>query len=602
MIILDTESHPNLFLASFLDADSGDLVEVLSRSGPLHGDDRAGILGILEGSTTCSFNGLGYDLPLLALAAGGADVARIKAVSDAIVSSDRPAYSTCRDLGIAVPGSWDHIDLMRIAPGTASLKLYGARLGSRSVRDLPYRPDRILTDPEVEDVRSYCRGDLRTTLDLLGALEGEIALRRSLGEAYGLDLRSDPDATIAERVLLREAGRPAISARRRRPDAHSFLLRDPGVSFRSEGLRSLLGDLLRTPFSTNAEGRVVLPTGLEGRSVSVGGTAYRVGIGGLHSDESRRTLRSGAGGFLEDLDVASFYPSIILSAGLAPPGVGSGFLAAYRRILRRRLAAKGSGDRTAADSLKIVLNAAFGKFGNRHSTLFSPEAFAQVTVTGRLLLLSLIERLEAVGIRVVSANTDGVVALCPGASSGDLDREVWGWMLDTGMELVRTRYRLLAQRDVNSYVAVTEGGNLKRKGAFASPGLWRNPNHPVVADAAVALLAAGVPIADTVASRSDARGFLAARRVTGGASWRGEPLGRVARWYLSSDVPRSERILYASNGNAVPGTDGARPCQMLPDGLPSDLDLARYMSMAEDLLRSAGALEPRCAAQARLFT
>ncbi|KKS65278.1 MAG: hypothetical protein UV34_C0020G0001, partial [Parcubacteria group bacterium GW2011_GWB1_42_6] len=37
----------------------------------------------------------------------------------------------------------------------------------------------------------------------------------------------------------------------------------------------------------------------------------------------------------------------------------------------------------------------------------------QVTITGQLALLMLIERLELCGVPVISANTDGLVVECP---------------------------------------------------------------------------------------------------------------------------------------------------------------------------------------------
>lgn len=65
-------------------------------------------------------------------------------------------------------------------------------------------------------------------------------------------------------------------------------------------------------------------------------------------------------------------------------------------------------------TFKIVLNGTFGKLGSKYSFLYSPNLMIQVTITGQLALLMLIEALEAAGISVVSANTDGIVSRCPG--------------------------------------------------------------------------------------------------------------------------------------------------------------------------------------------
>src|SRR5205814_10349873 len=60
--------------------------------------------------------------------------------------------------------------------------------------------------------------------------------------------------------------------------------------------------------------------------------------------------------------------------------------------------------------LKIALNAAlFGKTGSPWSVLYAPHLMITTTLTGQFALLMLIQRAEAMGICVVSANTDGVV-------------------------------------------------------------------------------------------------------------------------------------------------------------------------------------------------
>ena len=65
---------------------------------------------------------------------------------------------------------------------------------------------------------------------------------------------------------------------------------------------------------------------------------------------------------------------------------------------------------------KVSLNGTFGKLFSRHSIFYAPEFGIAVTIGGQLSLLMLIERLELSGIRVVSANTDGVEMLVPNGS------------------------------------------------------------------------------------------------------------------------------------------------------------------------------------------
>jgi uncharacterized membrane protein (DUF106 family) len=65
-----------------------------------------------------------------------------------------------------------------------------------------------------------------------------------------------------------------------------------------------------------------------------------MGIGGLHSSETTVAHVAGDRHLLIDRDVASYYPSIILTLGLYPAHLGPAFLTVYQKLVRERLAAK----------------------------------------------------------------------------------------------------------------------------------------------------------------------------------------------------------------------------------------------------------------------
>lgn len=259
--------------------------------------------------------------------------------------------------------------------------------------------------------------------------------------------------------------------------------------------------------------------------------------------------------------------------------------------LRQQVAELEEEMRTAeatASGLKISSNGTFGKLGSPYSCLYSPALLIQVTVTGQLALLMLIEALEAEGIRVVSANTDGVTVWCPVKLQPMLDLIVWDWEHHTGFVTEEVRYRALYSRDISNYVAVKmTDGEYKAKGVFATTSLNKNPQNEIIADAVIAYLVRGTPVADTVCGCQDIRKFISVRTVNGGAvAANGVHLGRVARWYHSTQVDGA--ISYAINGYKVPLTDRGRAVPTLPDHIPDDLDRERYVGQALDALRSLG--------------
>jgi hypothetical protein len=88
-----------------------------------------------------------------------------------------------------------------------------------------------------------------------------------------------------------------------------------------------------------------MPKEVEKLHIGIGSTVYKIGIGGLHSQESRVTHRASDTHELLDLDVTSYYPNLILNIGMNPPAFGEHFGPVYQDILDTRIKAKNSGDK-----------------------------------------------------------------------------------------------------------------------------------------------------------------------------------------------------------------------------------------------------------------
>jgi hypothetical protein len=360
------------------------------------------------------------------------------------------------------------------------------------------------------------------------------------------------------------------------------------VSFNCEQLNGVFARILKTRFELGANGAVKMPDWLKATKIKLGQSEYQMGIGGLHSCEKSQYIAADDETLLFELDVASYYPNIILQQRLAPKSLGEPFLKVYQSIVERRMAAKKKGDKVTADTLKIAVNGSFGKLGSKYSALYAPDLLIQTTITGQLALLMLIERMESIGVSVRSANTDGIVCQCPKRLESEMQQVAFEWMLDTSYELERTDYKAVASRDVNSYVAVKLDGGTKGKGCFASSGLAKNPDLPIVYTAVAKRIADGTPVEHTIKRCSDITQFVTVRRVTGGAVWREQALGKAIRFYYSRETASDECIHYAKNSNRVPKSAGAKPLMGLPDTFPSDVNYNAYIVEAEKLLCEVG--------------
>lgn len=589
LTIFDTEVYRDYFLASFLDLATGQVTEVeATAEQPLNLE---ALKACMRKRTLVGFNSGTFDLPVLAVALEGADCERIHKAAGAIIRHNYRSWQFEQAWNVRLP-KIDHIDLIEVAPGIASLKLYAGRLHAQRMQDLPIDPDASISPDQRAVLRQYCRNDLANTAALYRALEPQIELRSAMSAEYDIDLRSKSDAQIAEAVLVHQVKvlRKSEIVRPEIEPGTVYHYRAPAwLQFRSLALTDVLTEIEASDFVVSETGNIKEPLVLQTGSVPIGNSRYRLGIGGLHSSETCQSVEADDEHVLIDRDVASYYPSIILRLGLAPAQMGTEFLRAYRSIVDRRLAAKAAGDKVLADTLKIVVNGSFGKLGSRYSRLYSPDLLIQVTVTGQLCLLMLIDELEAEGISVVSANTDGIVIRCHHVDTGAMASVIKRWEQRTGFVTEETRYRALYSRDVNNYIAVKADGGVKLKGAYALAGLAKNPANLVAIDAAVQWLRTGVPIEDTIRTCQDVRRFVTVRTVAGGAiDQQGRYLGKAIRWYYARGVDGPLR--YQKNGYTVPRTHGARPLMELPDQLPRDVDYRWYEREAISILTDVGAV------------
>jgi hypothetical protein len=589
MIVVDVEVYRNYFLALFKDLGSGKYRSFEMYEG--RALDIVSLKRVMVSDTTISFNGLGYDLIILSAAIDGADCSKLKDLSDEIIKSNFPPWRVARDQGINVR-PWDHIDVINVAPGQVSLKIYGGRMHAPTMQDLPIKPDELISPEQRADLKTYCKNDVDTTEMLYRKLEGVIDLRKKMSKQYAIDLRSKSDAQMAEAIIkheLEELTGKSYKAQKVDPGG-VVRYASPGIVwFEQQNLKDIYWRILKSGFVIRANGSLRMPEWLSKTKIRIGETDYQMGIGGLHSCESKRAVVAAGDEALADFDVASYYPSIILKLELSPDKMGKDFLRVYQSIVTRRLEAKRSGDKLTADTLKICVNGSFGKLGSMYSALYAPQLLLQVTLTGQLCLLMLIERLEAAGCRVVSANTDGIVVLFKKTQERVVDEVCFDWMLDTSFELERADYRALFSRDVNNYIAVKRDGSTKRKGVFAEPGLMKNPEFTIVSEAVAAFLANGAPIERTVGDCRDLSKFIAIRRVDGGGVWRDQYLGKAVRFYYSRDALPDECIAYARNGNKVARSDGARPAMVLGD-FPGDVHYSRYIKLAREALEDMGVM------------
>lgn len=590
LVVLDCEVYPNYFLIAFKNIDKNKpvTIEIRGEDNNLSDEQAKKLKNIMIQRTTFGFNSNNYDIPVILHALKGKSAKEICDLSNHIIENNSPSWKTLNDFGLMLPSTFNHFDIQEVAPGVrVSLKLYGGRMNSKKLQDLPIEPNSILTEKEMEDIKLYCINDLDTTIDLYRQVEDRVNLRSLMSKEYNQNLMSKSDAQIAEIVIKSELTKG--SSKRlyapKLPEGMTFRYNSPNyITFETEQLRNILDIVNNHDFELDGKGSVKLPDELKKTKIKIGDSIYQMGIGGLHSTEKKQVVIPKDDEILADRDVAAYYPNIILNEKLYPRQLGPKFLNVYEDIVKRRLKAKKEGDKVVNESLKIVINGSFGKLGSKYSALYSPDLMIAVTLTGQLTLLMLIEQLEKHDVKVVSANTDGLVSLLKKQQYPLYDSLCFDWELDTGLTLEETEYKALYSRDVNNYLAVTTDDKTKGKGIFAIGGLSKSPQAPVCVMAVIDHLTKGTCIEKFIKNIDSVPAMLTLRSVTGGAVYRGKYLGRVVRWYYSTN---GDTIYYKKNGNKVAKSDGAKPLMELGE-FPDDIDYDRYIREAQEILTNLG--------------
>lgn len=616
----DTECFPNFWLLKIKPKDGKFITFSLKCGVGFSTTERGKIIEILQSYCLISFNGLGYDQWMISKALEGATPFELKQLNDAIiVGKERPWKLVTSRFELS-----DHIDIMEVCPGVGSLKQYAGRIHCHRIQDLPYPPDHALSATMIQEVDRYCENDIECLESLYNECLPLIKLREELSKKHGIDLRSKSDPQIAEAVLKKYCNVYS---------AYPFVEYGKGFKYHPPAYikpGGILQKFTNAIFKIGYNGAIEMPEELKKLEVN----GYKLGIGGLHSTAKCDSHR---GGTILDIDVVSYYPSLIINSRQFPTTLGPTFIFEYALMMANRLEAIARGDETEADAGKIFLNGVFGKLGSPYSILYAPEMLIQTTLTGQLSLLMLIEMIDGT---VLSANTDGITVMIESDALENLNSTVAAWERTTGLKTKITEYRSIHSRDVNNYFAVKQDGSVKRKGEYALSGLMakKNPESEICSDAVAAYLSHGTSIEATIFDCTDIRKFVTVQKVTGGAvkmwgegprkgatikqmtptieaggwkpvkrgTWRKddiecptveayaqcfapqtpEYLGKTARWYYATNAPGP--IMYATRNATVPLSHGARPCMILPETLPQDIDYNWYVNKAYSILSEIG--------------
>lgn len=378
-----------------------------------------------------------------------------------------------------------------------SLKWVECAIRWPNVEDSPYQHYDSIDDEEMlQKLLDYNLNDCLATREFyLKKTMPKIKMRKVLSEKFGLKLDNANDAKIGEMIILSGvASRMGMSIhdlkelRTYRPyvDLNDIIL--PHIKFQSMQFNYILKRFQAMRISDTSS--------KEELKIDFDGMWYVFGLGGIHAARVTGVFYD-----VDSCDVTSYYPSLALSFGFFPEHLGEDFAIVYRQIYtERRKYPKGTPEN---EGLKLALNAVFGKSNSAYSALNDIKMFLQITINGQLLLAMLCERLTLSGAaQIIMANTDGIEVKMKNREL--YDKICKEWEVENGLTLEHSKYKVLAIRDVNNYIAVKTDGKTKEKGAYeVDKEIHKDQSMRVVALAVREYFKNGTPVSKFINEHED---------------------------------------------------------------------------------------------------
>lgn len=613
VLVADLETYPNWFCVAISDGEKRKCF-ASHRPGEIHK-----LAAALKDKSlaVAGFNNFAYDDIILRAICTNPDItpAKVRALSNRIIDPQDHEEEQANFQARYTDTPWGYsIDVFQLLNGKGSLKEHACRSHAQDVGETPYHFGEELPAVGYEAVERYCVMDVVNTEQKLRHLWKLVEMRATLDVTFGLGARVYclSEQGIAQATFLKlhrdRTGSYAAQIReacKDNPDnkqgvwavSHivSTKVQYHTTPFKAMFKALMAGELIALDHNL-AKWELRCPALPITLQVPLAGHSFQLGVGGLHSIDKPGIFRSTATEKIIDLDVTSYYPSIIINDRLHPKHLGPSFAEDMRTLRDRRVEAKRAGNKAVANALKIVVNATFGKLNDVWSPLRSVPDAMRVTLNGQLYLLMLIEQLHVVGAEILSANTDGVTIRWAGDESA-LKLAIKAWENATGFELERTDYTVYARRDVNCYAAASADG-VKVKGAFfllpGQGGALKIKEGPdagkgdglIIKRAALEYLINGTPICKTVRTCKPEELIFYQRCKNGGSLYYGgDPIGRLARWYVAVDgMPLKRQNPNGSFATLPHGRSAALLMNL--DDIGCDIDFTYYEKQAEALVAS----------------
>lgn len=391
-----------------------------------------------KGKIFFGYNNKFFDNTIMSAIISGAD----PYATMLLLFQDVNIYKIYKTLNIK-PVEIINFDLMQDILGMSLKEAEGYMNMSIEESSVPFDIDRKLNEKEIEETIFYCKHDVDATIQLLNVREDYIKTKLTLIKMFNLDIKklSCTNATLCGNIL--EARMTP------RDDEFTYDMPDT-IKILSPKYRKVL-DLY--------EGTLNYDNTM---TIDVAGVEHKFAYGGAHAAKENFFYV----GEMWNIDIISYYPSMMIRYNFLSRSTS--LYDRFKYIYDDRVVAKKNGEKEKANAYKLVLNTTYGCTKSKYNPLYDPKMANQVCITGQLLFLDLIEKLEPY-ITLIQTNTDGILVIPHNKEK--VREELAKWEERTGMRSEIDICHKIWQKDVNNYIMVIDDKGktkIKTKGSYVA--------------------------------------------------------------------------------------------------------------------------------------
>ncbi len=502
----------------------------------IHDDNAAVKEFMTEDKLLAGFNNKHYDNHILKAILCGADNALVKEINDFIIGG-RQGFE---HWFIKQNRAWfDSFDIRDDMQQGLSLKAIEGHLGLNvEETSVPFDIDRPLTNAELQEVIKYCKHDVDTAEKLVKLRKNYLKCKQMLGEMKGIPAQKALYMTNAKVTAA------YLGARKQEWDDGRVYEYPPNLD--KDIIPKEVIEFFDTINDTSIPDEKLFKTSL---TINIGNCPCKFAWGGVHGSLLCYNEQSTDSRVIQNRDVSSLYPSLIIEYNYLSRNVESPEF--FKQTKDIRIKAKHEGDTETANTLKLPLNIVSGATEQPYNDLYDPRQARSMRITGQMFLTELAVKLITAckTFKMLNLNTDGIMYSVDKNELPIVDRICKEWEQNSRFELETDNLKAVWIKDVNNLLSVDVKGKIKTVGGYLNHGIvdnkgaWNiNNNAVIVKKAIIDYFVKGIPIEQTINASTDIFDFQFIAKAGGKyreayhiVNGEQQPVQKVNRVYASRD-------------------------------------------------------------------